>query len=70
VLGDAAPSPGDFTICFRCGHVMTFGDDLKLRALTGAEIEELAGDPRLVKMQTARGEVMKLREIVERSGRK
>jgi hypothetical protein len=69
-LTEATPKPGDFSICFRCGHVMAFDPGLKLRALTGAEIVELAGDQRLVKLQTARGEVMKLREIVERSGRK
>jgi hypothetical protein len=70
VLTNATPKPNDFSICFRCGHVMAFGPDLKVRALTDAEIVELAGDPRLVKIQTARGTVMKLREIAERSGRK
>jgi hypothetical protein len=70
VLTEAAPKPDDFTICFRCGYVMAFKADLKVRALTEAELIEMALDPRFVEMQTARGIVMRLREIVERSGRK
>jgi hypothetical protein len=69
-LTDATPKPGDFTICFRCGYVMAFKADLKVRALTEAELIQMALDPRFVEIQTARGVVMKLREIVERSGRK
>jgi hypothetical protein len=66
-LTEAAPRPNDYTICFRCGYVMAFKADLKVRALTEAELIEMALDPRFVRIQTARGWVMKLREIAERS---
>jgi hypothetical protein len=69
-LTNAVPKANDFTICFRCGYVMAFKADLKVRALTEAELIATALDPRFVEMQTARGVVMKLREIAERSGRK
>jgi hypothetical protein len=45
---DAAPSPGDATVCFHCGHVMIYADGLSLRDPTDAEMHELAGDPRIV----------------------
>lgn len=68
VLTEAAPKPGDFSICLRCGYVMAFKADLKVRALTEAELIQMALDPRFVEIQTARGVVMKLREIAKRSG--
>jgi hypothetical protein len=43
------PHPGDISICLYCGHLMVFDSDLCLRALTDAEIVEVAGDPRLVR---------------------
>jgi hypothetical protein len=41
--GEATPSPGDFTICFYCGHLMLFDDRLHLRDPTDAEVVEAAG---------------------------
>jgi hypothetical protein len=29
---DAAPAPGDYTICFYCTQILVFGDDMTLRA--------------------------------------
>ena len=47
-FGDDPPAkPGDMTICVACSAVMTYGDDLKLRALTDEEMLAIAGDPRL-----------------------
>jgi hypothetical protein len=46
---DADPTPGDVTICFYCHHLMAYADDMTLRDLTGEEIKEVAGDPRIVK---------------------
>ncbi len=54
VDADAAPSPGDFTLCIRCGHLMAFADDLALRDLTDAEVREVAGDRRALAVQAAR----------------
>jgi hypothetical protein len=55
LLGDARPNIGDLTICIKCGHLMAFTDDLMLRELTDQEIKDYAGDPRIVKLQNARG---------------
>lgn len=49
VFGARGPQPGDISICIKCRHVMAFDDDVKLRALTDAEIREIAGNPRLVR---------------------
>ena len=45
------PRPGDFTICFGCGHLMVYSDELTLRDPTNAEVVEVAGDPRLIAAQ-------------------
>ena len=49
----ARPKPGDFTVCIRCGHIMAFGNNLRLRNLTDEEIIEVAGDARIVRATTA-----------------
>jgi hypothetical protein len=51
---DGGPGPGDWTICFYCGHLMAFADDLTLRNLSDAEMVEVAGDPRIIAVQRAR----------------
>lgn len=51
---DERPGPGDISICFYCGHVMAFADDLSLRDLTSEEMIEVAGDPDLLAAQEAR----------------
>lgn len=49
----ARPKEGDFTICIKCGHLMVFGDGLKLRNPTEEELRDIAGDPRIVRASTA-----------------
>ena len=56
---DVRPSPNDITICLYCGHLMAFGDDLQLRALTDDEMHQCAGDPVILKLQKARAKVVK-----------
>jgi hypothetical protein len=56
-MGEAEPLSGDLTICFYCGHLMAFADDLTLRALTDTEIIEAAGDPDLIRFQKVRAKV-------------
>lgn len=40
--GTGKPKPGDFTLCAYCASVNTFDEDLKIRALTDEEVEEVA----------------------------
>jgi hypothetical protein len=54
VDADGGPSPGDFTVCISCGHLMAFADDLTLRELTGHEMHAVAGDRRIIAVQNAR----------------
>jgi len=52
------PSPGDISICFYCGHISAFDDDLRLRPLTDAEMREVAGNEKLLRVQRARAMAM------------
>lgn len=52
--GPGSPSPGDISVCAHCGHVTVFDDNLKLRAPTDAEVIDIAGNPELLAMQSAR----------------
>jgi hypothetical protein len=45
---DVAPHPGAISICFYCGHIQAFGDDLRFRPLTDEEIIDIAGHPEIV----------------------
>jgi hypothetical protein len=56
---DAAPDPGDATICINCGHLMVFDAALGLRELTAEEIRQMAGDERILAVQRARGQLEK-----------
>jgi hypothetical protein len=55
----AMPRLGDITVCFYCGHIMGFTDDLQLRELTDEEIHKVAGDPIVIKIQAARAALLK-----------
>ena len=55
----SAPSPGDVTVCAYCGHIMVFGDNLKLRDPTADECKEIAGDERILTVQKIRKEIFK-----------
>ena len=50
----SSPSPGDITLCIRCGHVMAFDEGLRFRQLNDEEIKDVAGDPRIIAVQKAR----------------
>lgn len=54
------PSPGDFTICIECGHLMVFTKKMRLRNPTDAEILKVAGDKRMMAIQTALAAIKKL----------
>jgi hypothetical protein len=43
----AAPSPGDLTMCIECGCLMAFDDEMKVRGLTSGELEDLITDEKL-----------------------
>jgi DNA-directed RNA polymerase subunit RPC12/RpoP len=55
---DDRPSPGDVAICFYCGHLMVFADDMSVREPTEGEVIEMAGDPDIV-------EGMRMRAVVQ-----
>jgi hypothetical protein len=59
VTGAEHPQAGDISLCLRCGHLMAFNADLTTRALTDAEMLEVAEDPRILEVQRARKHVMK-----------
>lgn len=52
------PKPGDFSVCMKCGHLTAFDENMKHRPLTDEEEKYIAGDPRLLALQEARGEVL------------
>jgi len=49
---DGAPKPGDFSVCFECGCVLRFGEDLVTRAATAEDWAE--APPQLARMQDLR----------------
>jgi hypothetical protein len=53
-VGDNRPSPGDATICMYCGTIAVFADDMTLREPNREEARDLAGDPRVLRVQRAR----------------
>lgn len=57
--GAKKPKPDDFTVCLYCGHVMAFDSDMTVRALTDAEMHEVAGNPEILRIQRARSMVTK-----------
>lgn len=38
------PQPGDLVLCIRCGAVMKHADDMTLRGMSDAEMDELQAD--------------------------
>ena len=43
----ATPKAGDLSVCIGCGGCLTFAEDLTLRELSDAELNELPPDTRL-----------------------
>lgn len=48
IVGDHTPSPGDITVCIYCSHLMAYADDLTLREMTDAEMNEIAGNKKIL----------------------
>jgi hypothetical protein len=46
--GRVQPTPGSFTVCLYCHHLMVYGEGMVLRELTDDEMREIAGDPSLL----------------------
>lgn len=59
---ERVPSPGDISICIHCGHIMIFNEDLTVRALTDAEVIEVAGNQEIILYQKALDEAKKKRK--------
>jgi hypothetical protein len=59
---DIRPKVGDISICFYCGNLMAFGDELTLRKLTDAESNQLADDRGVIALQRVRAEYFKAKE--------
>ena len=51
---NARPDPGDMTVCFYCGHLMAFADDLSMRELTDEEILDAGGNETILEIQKMR----------------
>jgi hypothetical protein len=62
-----APASGSISICVYCGHLMAFGDDLRLRPLTDAEMIGIAGDPSVLAVQRARRDAV-LKNLTSKKG--
>jgi len=45
------PTPDEYTICFNCGHIMAFDEELHFRELTEKEIFEVASNSEIQKMK-------------------
>lgn len=41
---DSLPGPGDVVVCMKCGAVMKFADDMTVRGMSDAEMDELTSD--------------------------
>lgn len=51
--GVPTPSPGDFSVCIGCGHIMAFGDRLEMRELTDREKASIGEDERVLLVRMA-----------------
>lgn len=52
-INDAAPKPGDVTICIACGAWSVFGEGLTVRAATSGELTKIRRDPRTARAEAA-----------------
>ena len=44
--GETAPSPGDYSVCARCGQILLFDEDLHARPITTFEMSEVEPEER------------------------
>jgi len=72
--GQHTPQPGNFSICFYCGHYAVFDEKLRLREPTDAEMLEFIGDPEVLRMQKMRkrerGRDEEILSFIRRYGRR
>jgi hypothetical protein len=57
LLDNIVPKEGDISICMKCSHMMAFRKNGQLRPLTDQEMLKIAGDPRILLLQKALGEM-------------
>jgi hypothetical protein len=55
---DHGPKPGSITVCIKCGHVMAFGENLEMVPLNDEQMEWVAGNPLILRIQKARAAAM------------
>ena len=46
--GDNRPLEGDVSVCIYCGHISVYGEDLRLRAPSVAQLEKIRHDARVM----------------------
>jgi hypothetical protein len=59
---EVKPYPGAISVCYSCGHIQAFADDLSFRPLTDEEIVDIAGDPEIVLIGQIRGPLRDLEQ--------
>jgi hypothetical protein len=59
---DVRPNPGDASVCLDCGHIMAFGEDMKLRELTEDEMRGIAGDKKILQAMRLIGLYRKMKQ--------
>jgi hypothetical protein len=52
------PRVGCGLVCYRCGHIMVFDVELRMRDMTDDEMYRIAGDPTLIAVQKGRARAM------------
>ena len=57
--GVVRPREGNISMCFECGHLAIYNEDLSLREPTIDEMLKLAKDPKLQLVMAMRAEVQK-----------
>jgi len=53
VNGDNLPKPRDVSVCYKCGNISVFDDDLNLRRPTPKEEREFESDQTIIETQKA-----------------
>jgi hypothetical protein len=49
--GNAIPEAGDISVCYYCGRIMIYNEDLSLREPTEVELSELQDNERLLSLK-------------------
>ena len=59
------PTSGDVSVCFKCGHITMFTDNLTLRELTDEEMLEIAHEPRIQKLNVLRASYIRTLKTID-----